>query len=1106
MTPLRLVLRSLTYHWRTNSAVALGVAAAVSVLAGALIVGDSVRGSLRAIALGRLGNTYDVLSSSSFFRDALAADMAAATGGAAAPLVAASAFVTHEPSGRRAANVLVYGVDERFWTFHGLEAREGVYVSPALAAELGASQNDVLLARLQKPSAIPIDSLFAHKDDLGRTVRLTMTGALPREQLGEFALQPQQAEIRAVFAPLRRIQRDLGVQNQANTVLLAEGAKRAEAVYRQVVSVEDLGLRVRPGGDGATVSVEHASGILGAAAAAAAEQAGAESGLTPQPVFAYLANSLRKGDRAVPYSLVAALDLSLLPTRIPPTEDDYNTIVLNTWTARELGAAPGDAIEIEYYLWDAADGLRTVEAPFTVSAITPMTGVAADRTLAPEYPGISEAATLTEWDPPFPLDLSKVRPQDEQYWEDFRATPKAFLPYNRGRDLWNTRYGTATSIRFAVPAGQSAPDLIQALRSRLQSSITPASMGVTLMPVRTMALTAASGATDFGEYFTYFSFFLVVSALLLAVLFFRLGVEQRFRQIGILRASGYPIATIRRLLVSEALLLATIGAAVGMAGALVYAFAIVYALRTWWVGAVGTTLLEVHAGWRPLALGGLAGIVAAIVCVAASLRAVASVTPRSLLTGQSLDTSAPDARQAVRRRQVAMAFAAIGVLLLVLGFLSDAAQAGAFFGAGASLLAASLLLLSAWLREREPKTLAGHGPRAVARLGFRSAAFRPSRSVLSAALIASATFIIVSVEAFRRGAEISTDPHSGTGGFALLAKSEVPLLSNPNDAAGREALLIRAPELQSVTFARFRIRPGDDASCLNLYRPGTPTLIAPEAAFVDRNRFSFTTSEATTDEERANPWRLLQRQYADGSVPAIADATSLQYVLHAAVGDVFTMDIGAPDPVRLRFVGALRDSVLQGELIIAEERFSRLFPARAGHQFFLIDAPSVRSPEDVAALAGVVERELDAFGVDAISTAERLAAFHRVENTYLSTFQALGGLGLMLGTIGLATVMFRNVLERRRELALLRAVGYNARHVSLMIVAEATFVLVVGLAAGVGCAAIAIAPAWLGRGGSVPGPGVALLLGGVAVAGLLSSIVAARAALRGEVLRALRAE
>ena len=162
----------------------------------------------------------------------------------------------------------------------------------------------------------------------------------------------------------------------------------------------------------------------------------------------------------------------------------------------------------------------------------------------------------------------------------------------------------------------------------------------------------------------------------------------------------------------------------------------------------------------------------------------------------------------------------------------------------------------------------------------------------------------------------------------------------------------------------------------------------------------------------------------------IADATSLQYVLHAAVGDTMTIDIGAATPVTLRFVGALRDSVLQGELVMAEEQFVRLFPGQEGYRFFLIDAPDVRTADQARQLAEIVEKDLQPFGVDAVSTVERLDAFHRVENTYLSTFQALGGLGLLLGTIGLATVMFRNVLERRRELALLRAVGYDARHIT----------------------------------------------------------------------------
>ena len=218
------------------------------------------------------------------------------------------------------------------------------------------------------------------------------------------------------------------------------------------------------------------------------------------------------------------------------------------------------------------------------------------------------------------------------------------------------------------------------------------------------------------------------------------------------------------------------------------------------------------------------------------------------------------------------------------------------------------------------------------------------------------------------------------------------------------------------------------------------------------------------------------------------------------------MDAGGEKPILLRFVGALQDSVLQGEVILSEENFVRLFPQQQGYRLFLIDAPRVNDVEGARVLAGVVETEFQPLGLDATVTSERLAGFHQVENTYLSTFQALGGLGLLLGTIGLATVMFRNVLERRRELALLRAVGYDSGRMTLMIVAEAAFLVGAGVLAGAGCAAIAIAPAWLGRGGSLPSVGLLLLLAAVVVSGVVSSAIATRAALRGRMLDALRAE
>jgi hypothetical protein len=209
------------------------------------------------------------------------------------------------------------------------------------------------------------------------------------------------------------------------------------------------------------------------------------------------------------------------------------------------------------------------------------------------------------------------------------------------------------------------------------------------------------------------------------------------------------------------------------------------------------------------------------------------------------------------------------------------------------------------------------------------------------------------------------------------------------------------------------------------------------------------------------------------------------------------------DDVRVRFVAALRDSIFQSELLMSEANFLRLFPNHEGYQFLLADVDPARA----GPVADAIENGLADFGADASTTADRLAQFHRVENTYLSTFQTLGGLGLLLGTVGLATVLLRNVLERRRELALLGAVGYRRSHFLAMIVAENALLLAGGLVVGAVCASLAIMPALAERGGRLPlSSGGMLLLFGVLVTGLLSSVVATRAATRAPLLSSLRSE
>jgi hypothetical protein len=288
---------------------------------------------------------------------------------------------------------------------------------------------------------------------------------------------------------------------------------------------------------------------------------------------------------------------------------------------------------------------------------------------------------------------------------------------------------------------------------------------------------------------------------------------------------------------------------------------------------------------------------------------------------------------------------------------------------------------------------------------------------------------------------------------------------------------------------------------LNLYQPRNPQILGAGDDFIQSGRFSFQQSIAQAKEERENPWLLLNGEPSDGVIPVIADANSMTYVLHRKLGDEIAVKQSDGESARLRLVGALDDSIFQGELLMSEANFLRLFPDQGGYNYFLLEL----APGATSVATGVLEEQLADFGFDAISTSERLASFHRVENTYLTTFQTLGGLGLVLGTLGLATVLLRNVLERRRELALLRAIGYNSRHFALMVISENAFLVCCGLAIGASCALLAIAPAFVSRGGHLPTLSLWLLVI-VFVTGLLASMAATVAALRAPLLPSLRAE
>ena len=239
-------------------------------------------------------------------------------------------------------------------------------------------------------------------------------------------------------------------------------------------------------------------------------------------------------------------------------------------------------------------------------------------------------------------------------------------------------------------------------------------------------------------------------------------------------------------------------------------------------------------------------------------------------------------------------------------------------------------------------------------------------------------------------------------------------------------------------------------------------------------------------------------------MPVVMDKNTANYALHLwkGRGEQFSLTDARGWSQSMEVAGLLTDSIFQGNLIVSEEGLLQYDPNVSGYRFFLIDAPAGKTVEVQQAL----ERSLGDYGFQVERSADRLAGFLAVQNTYLSTFQSLGGLGLLLGTIGLAAVQVRNVVERRGELALLRAAGFRRASLAWLVVLENLLLLVSGLAIGLIAAMAAVLPHLLGPGASVPWHTLAAILGLVLAVGAVSSLMAVRILVRAPLLAALRAD
>ncbi len=1165
--------RSVRFHWAISLSIALGVAIATAVITGALVVGDSMRASLRALTIDRLGRIDQVVIPGVFF--AVDPLPETADGRELHPVILFDRAVVEAGQAadvKRAGSVQVIGIDSRFWQLDNSTVAERIEIgddeivlNQAVADELGVQVGDQVTVRLPAEQAVPADSPLGRRDAQTEGIpRLRVKAIIENRGLGRFALQPNQAEPMTALLRRATIAETLQREGQANA-LLVTGPEHSQAVDatepgqpadewidRLALGLDDFGLRLErhqqvfAAADQPPQTIFDYYSITSdqlllppAAVTAIRARFSADDAI---PVMTYLANAIERIDPAtgevtasVPYSTITAVDshavLPLnyeLPAEVTapaadtasPSSGEPVPIVLNNWTAEALSAEIGDTLRIAYFEPEIEGG-KEIERFFdgVLTDIVPITRPARpyrrtrpasfdqpptvynDPHLTPSVPGVTDQDSISDWDLPFPLER-EISSEDDRYWNEHRLTPKAFLPLAAGQRLFGSRFGDTTSLRLeaaAVPDEQQLEnDLLAALVAER------ARLGWTPIPIRQQQLAASRGTTPFDALFLSLSLFVILAALMLIVLLFRLGLLQRAKEYGVLLAVGLPGTTVSRLALMEGMWIAIPGILLGIFGGLLYAAGVLAALRTWWVGAVTVPFLEFHAQPQSLILGGIAGILVSWLTLFLTARRLRLTPARELLAGRvaerhrdQLPLSSQESPRWRLTRGLPLAFVGIAIVLAVVGLRgSGPAQAGAFVGGGMLLLVASLLVTHRRL-SRPHLPVTGNSviaPRrqTLARLAWTNVGRNPLRSTLSIGLMACASFLIISIGAFEL-----RPTESGAGGFELIGQTATPFyreLNDPQvraDVLGQDVAVLATAEIVSL-----RLRPGQDASCNNLYQATQPQVLGvpPQFGKFTKTPFEWASSVdppavGAAEGDSWSPWNALDQPAsgtAEDPVPLVLDQNTALWSLQmrGGVGEIRSFEWTSGKPIYFRVVGLLANSMLQGSLIIGERNFEAHFPKVNGYRVFLIHSDQ---PEEARA---VLENRLGDLGMDVTATHTVLSRLMAVQNTYLKTFQSLGALGLLLGTVGLAIAQLRSALERQGELAVMRAIGFARRRLAAAVMFETASVLAVGIGCGVLCAALAVAP-YLLSGQSRPpiaAPIVAVIL--IAAVGLLAGLLA----------------
>ncbi len=232
-----------------------------------------------------------------------------------------------------------------------------------------------------------------------------------------------------------------------------------------------------------------------------------------------------------------------------------------------------------------------------------------------------------------------------------------------------------------------------------------------------------------------------------------------------------------------------------------------------------------------------------------------------------------------------------------------------------------------------------------------------------------------------------------------------------------------------------------------------------ETSFLDGSTMRFRqravgyeTDEAILDALRTQPNVAIVDAFAvpqDGDLGGDATVFSLSHlsvddtVFAPVVVDMLDPTSGAAHPVTV--IGVLDEEIssLYG-LFASQSTIDAIYPSTATTSWFV----SLADPDGAAGVAKDIEAATLRYGVSGHSIQDELAEAQAEENGFLYIIEGFMGLGLLVGIAAVGVIAFRSVVERRQQIGVMRALGFQRRMVALSFMVETSFVVGIGGLAG----------------------------------------------------------